>query len=90
MTLSGGSAIKIKMCGQPTAGTIIELQVQKKPIFTCELCGKKDETVDIICGGPFNHLCPKCHELAAKVIDAYLKMIVNQPLRLFIGDVVKR
>jgi hypothetical protein len=52
----------------------------------CELCGT-DQDVQIVCGGPFGNLCPRCHELAAKVIKEYLRFVSQLPLRLFIGTV---
>jgi len=53
----------------------ITIKVRETPIFTCELCGKTDETVDLIVGGPFGSLCPLCLKMVDKIIPKYLRYL---------------
>lgn len=41
--------------------------------YTCQICGKTDETVCMWCGGPWGYAHHKCIELAGKIIDHYFK-----------------
>ena len=52
-----------------------EVTRKKKPekiIWTCQICGKTDETVDVWVGGYINHAHHKCGEYAAKAVELYL------------------
>ena len=63
----------------------IYIKTRKPKLMTCDICGKTDETVDMYIG-PFNHLCPKCEEIANKVIEGYLRFLINLPFRVVINE----
>lgn len=53
----------------------------KKP-YTCDLCGKTDNNVQMYCGGysAFHH--PECGIIGNKAIEKYLNRIAHSPRSL--------
>jgi len=49
---------------------------REKP-YTCELCGKTDNKVELFIGGPFLYLHQKCADIGDKAIKAHLKSLVS-------------
>lgn len=46
----------------------------KKP-WTCDLCGKTDDDVEMYCGGYAMFAHPKCGEIGNKTIELHLRRI---------------
>ena len=57
---------------------ILETMPGPEKPFTCELCGKTDDEVEIYLGGLFMYLHESCAELADKAIDRYLQSLVTR------------
>lgn len=48
---------------------------KEKKIWTCDICGKTDEKVDLWVGGYLNHAHHECADYASKAIELYLLWI---------------
>lgn len=53
----------------------------KKP-WTCDLCGKTDDDVEMYCGGYAMFAHPKCGEIGNKTIELHLRRIAFSPSSL--------
>lgn len=49
---------------------------KKHEPFTCQLCGKTDETVDIWCGGYINYAHHECAEIGNKALRQFIRYIL--------------